>query len=132
MIVVDASMAISWLIEDDSSRETESTLDFATSKGSFVPGNFYSEITHALLKAERHGRIDDGIAASALDMILSIRFTTEFPIQHVVLNLARAHGLTAYDASYLAVALQRGLPLATKDTHLRNIAQKLNLAWNIS
>ena len=37
--------------------------------------------------------------------------------------LARAHGLTAYDAAYLELALRTGLPLATLDTRLGSAAR---------
>jgi len=36
-----------------------------------------------------------------------------------VAELARQLDLTAYDASYLALAARRGLPLATADDRLR-------------
>ena len=40
------------------------------------------------------------------------------------LHLARRHKLSAYDASYLELALRRGLPLATLDENLRKAATK--------
>ena len=40
----------------------------------------------------------------------------------VVLELARAHGLTVYDASYLALAARERLPLASSDDRLRAAA----------
>ena len=39
-----------------------------------------------------------------------------------LLDLARRHDLTAYDASYLEVARRRGLPLVTLDRRLRSAA----------
>ena len=41
-----------------------------------------------------------------------------------VLPLARQYGLTVYDASYLNLALQRGLPLASLDNDLRKATEK--------
>ena len=35
-----------------------------------------------------------------------------------VLDLARSERLSAYDASYLELAMRRGVPLATKDDDL--------------
>lgn len=37
-------------------------------------------------------------------------------------RLARAHGLTTYDASYLEVAVRLGIPLATLDRTLAKAA----------
>ena len=39
-----------------------------------------------------------------------------------MLNLARARGLSAYDAAYLELALRRGLPIATLDNKLKAAA----------
>jgi len=38
------------------------------------------------------------------------------------INLARQHGLTEYDATYLELALREGLPLATLDSKLEAAA----------
>jgi predicted nucleic acid-binding protein len=43
-------------------------------------------------------------------------------------SLCRKHGLTAYDAAYLEIALRGGLGLATLDDDLRRAA----LAENVS
>jgi len=40
------------------------------------------------------------------------------------LQLARRYGLSAYDASYLELALRAGLPLATLDGDLVQVARK--------
>ena len=40
-----------------------------------------------------------------------------------ILDLAMARGLTAYDAAYLALARERGLPLATLDESLARAAR---------
>jgi predicted nucleic acid-binding protein len=39
------------------------------------------------------------------------------------LRLARRHGLSSYDASYLELALRNGLPLATLDERLGKAAR---------
>ena len=45
-----------------------------------------------------------------------------------LLELARRHGLTVYDAAYLEVAFRRGLPLATLDRRLREAAEAIGVA----
>ena len=45
-----------------------------------------------------------------------------------VLALAMAHGLTAYDAAYLALAQERDLPLATLDQKLAAAARREDVA----
>ncbi len=44
-----------------------------------------------------------------------------------VLALARAHGLSAYDAAYLELAMREGLPLATEDAALRAAARRVGV-----
>ena len=45
------------------------------------------------------------------------------PEEAVVLKLARTHGLSVYDASYLELALREALPLATLDAQLTAAAR---------
>ena len=40
-----------------------------------------------------------------------------------LLALARAHDLSSYDASYLDLAMKKGLPLATLDKKLKRAAK---------
>jgi predicted nucleic acid-binding protein len=42
--------------------------------------------------------------------------------------LARAQGLTTYDATYLELAIRRGLPLVTKDEALIAAAARTGVA----
>jgi predicted nucleic acid-binding protein len=44
-----------------------------------------------------------------------------------LLGLARAHHLSSYDASYLELAMRKGLPLATLDDKLRKAAVHTNV-----
>ena len=41
---------------------------------------------------------------------------------HHILALARSHRLTAYDASYLALAIREGCPLVSLDRRLNEAA----------
>jgi len=62
-----------------------------------------------------------------LDLSIS---TNELTLEHalqVVVNLAREQGLTAYDASYLDLAMREGLPLATQDDDLRAAAARVGV-----
>jgi predicted nucleic acid-binding protein len=42
-------------------------------------------------------------------------------------GLAQEHGLSAYDASYLDLAIELGLPLATLDRDLREAAMRVGV-----
>jgi predicted nucleic acid-binding protein len=45
-----------------------------------------------------------------------------------VLDLARSESLSAYDASYLELAMRRGVPLATKDDDLAKAASRVGVS----
>ena len=45
----------------------------------------------------------------------------------IVLDLARNQRLSAYDASYLELAMRRGVPLATKDGDLVKAARRMGV-----
>lgn len=83
-----------------------------------VPPIWPFEIAGALLKAERRHRIEAGHADGFRHMISQWRIEIEaarIDIMPQLLALARAHNLNAYDASYLDLAMRRGLPLAALD-----------------
>ncbi|MFH1935430.1 MAG: type II toxin-antitoxin system VapC family toxin [Pseudomonadota bacterium] len=42
-------------------------------------------------------------------------------------GLSGEHGLSSYNASYLDLAMKKGLPLATQDKKLRKAAVKMNV-----
>jgi len=49
------------------------------------------------------------------------------PSWPAVVQMAREHGLSAYDASYLQVAQALGVPLATLDERLAEVTETLGL-----
>jgi len=45
-----------------------------------------------------------------------------------ILSLARKHGISTYDASYLDLAMRSGLPVATRDAALAKAAKICKVA----
>jgi predicted nucleic acid-binding protein len=69
------------------------------------------------------------------DTALFLRNLTRLPIvvdrapeEVAVLTLARRHGLTVHDASYLELAERHAAPLATLDATLAQAAQRENIS----
>ena len=91
--------------------------------GAVVPGIWWYELRNALVVNERRGRIDaKGVRATLADLEeMRIALDADHD-DRVVLDLARRHGLSVYDAVYLEVAMRRGLPLASLDLRLRQAA----------
>lgn len=125
--VLDASATFPWLFEDEASPEADGLLDLVAEQGAAVPSLWYLECANGLAMAERRGRIDGEGIARAIGLLhrLPLEVDDAPPSRALdgALALARTHGLTAYDAAYLELALRRGLPLATDDGPLRAVAK---------
>ena len=82
------------------------------------------EIRNILIVSERRRRIEPDDADTFLDDLgrLPIRVQWESGSSRVM-ALARKHGLTAYDAAYLDLALRLAVPLATLDRALARAAK---------
>ena len=93
------------------------------------PVVFRHELRNLLLLAERRNRVSPLEIDEALIMLATLPIVERGPgADHDILNLARKHGLTAYDAAYLALALTEGLPLATLDKKLIAAARVENIS----
>lgn len=121
--VPDASVAAAWLLPDEEAALADLALERLAGETACVPVLFWYELRNVLLTAERRGRIDEHYADVAMARIrrLPIRCPGE-PEDHLILALARSHRLTAYDASYLALAIREGCPLASLDRRLNDAA----------
>ncbi|WP_157270862.1 type II toxin-antitoxin system VapC family toxin [Azohydromonas aeria] len=118
--VVDASVAAAWLLPDEATGYTDAALAATADGEVWVPALWLLEIGNLLLTAQRRRRIDAAkrteLAAAAA--ALRLRIDRE-PVGLVELDaLAARHGLTAYDAAYLELALRRKVALATLDEAL--------------
>ena len=127
-LVLDASLALAWAFEDEGNAYTDAVLESLAKVKVFVPTIWPLEVGNALLVAERRGRLNqaDTVQFLALLWQLPIMVEVERPEQMLgeTLALAREHGLSTYDATYLLLAMRRGFPLATTDEALRLAATR--------
>jgi predicted nucleic acid-binding protein len=129
MIVVDASTIISWVLDDENSGAANAVMEHLVREGAIAPGNFWTEVVHALARAERRGRTDPTGADLMLAEIETLPIEIHSPEPRALLALSRSYQLTGYDASYLGLALQSHLPLATVDATLSAAAKAAKCAW---
>lgn len=129
MIVIDASVALAWVLQEREHPDVAATLEYVSEHGAYVPGNFHSEVANGLLQAERRKHLTDTDVTEVFGNILALPITVELAEPRVIVSNARAHGLTCYDASYLALAMQMHLPLATADATLGAAARAAKCAW---
>ena len=129
-IVLDASMALAWLIERADRTEAalaQQAFGEVSASGARVPALWYSEVANTLLVFERAKRLTEQASASYLSDLALMAITLDdlSPAlqQSRVLDLGRMHKLTAYDATYLELAMRRVATLATFDRKLAHAAR---------
>ncbi|MGH3357995.1 MAG: type II toxin-antitoxin system VapC family toxin [Nocardioidaceae bacterium] len=119
--VLDASSALR-LVFDDEDAGSRHVVEAWFRRGidAVVPGLFLEDTTNALVTAVRRGRIDEHAARDHLVRLtrLPIGVATRAPSPATLMDLALRHGLTAYDAAYLELAITLDAPLVTHDTAL--------------
>jgi predicted nucleic acid-binding protein len=131
MLVVDASIALTWCFEDEVTEATEAIGTRIDSEGAIVPDLWRLEIGNALLSAERRGRLKRSDVEERLELLMALPITidgdTASRAWTDTLLLARAERLTLYDAAYLELAIRRDVELATLDRELRRAARKMGV-----
>jgi predicted nucleic acid-binding protein len=125
--VIDASVTLPWFFPDEATPFTEGLLDALGMQPLWAPALWVLECTNVLQSAQRRRRIDANRRAqiaSELDQ-LPVRVDHQ-PLDFMTIDrLAAAHGLSAYDAAYLELALRRSLTLVSLDARLIGAAQVL-------
>lgn len=119
-VVLDASIAMAWCFEDEANATADAVLEGLSGEDAVVPSLWQLEVANVLLAAEGHGRITEAQAERFVGLLeqLPIRVEDEPTDMARVLGIGRRHGLSSYDACYLALAERLGVPLATLDAQL--------------
>ena len=122
-LVTDASAVMAWLFDDEESDAADAALELIVEVGAVVPQVWHLETRNTLLTAERRGRISAERSDECLNALRELPIQTdESPRLEVAFQLARAHGLSYYDALYLELAQRQGASLATLDVELATAA----------
>ena len=122
-IVVDASVATDWLLDDEFDPTAASALSRLKEEGAIVPQLWLFEVRNALLTAERRGRISGEETRERLEGLSELPINTDAePDLDIALGLARTYRLSFYDALYLELAKRRNCALATLDQNLGQAA----------
>jgi predicted nucleic acid-binding protein len=123
LCVVDCSFAMTWVFDDERSAIADALLARLERQDSIVvPAVLWAlEVRNVLRTAVRRRRLSATAAEDRRQLLMKLpRLTVAAPagLGDDVDALMRAHDLTSYDATYLAVAIELGLPLATTDVDL--------------
>jgi predicted nucleic acid-binding protein len=119
-VVIDASIGVAFAWDEPASREVAARLSALRSEGHrlLVPSVFWLEVMNVL---GRRYRVEAPELLEALVELEAVGLETvelDRPMLLLALDAVVRHGLTAYDASYLAVAEVADARLLTGDTEL--------------
>jgi len=126
-LVIDASVTAAWCFEEEQTKYARQILKRSKEIEFYVPALWPFEMTNVLLVNERRKRISSADTVRFVALLQELDIQVDRPPSSLqpfdaTLLLARAHGLSAYDAAYLELALRKGLPLATLNIRLRAAA----------
>ncbi|WP_271065750.1 type II toxin-antitoxin system VapC family toxin [Caulobacter sp. NIBR1757] len=128
MLVVDSSIVLSWLLGDEASAITDALADDVHRTGAIGPAHLRAEVANVLVMLERRRRISSAAVIASLsdfeDMAIQFEPGLDAATTRAVVQLARAEGLTVYDASYLELALRLDAELFTLDKDLVAAARR--------
>lgn len=129
--VLDNSVTMRWFFGDGKPRElayARSVLDAMKRGNAFVPVTWGLEVANVIAKAEAKALVTEARSEAFLQILgeigLEVDSATFAHALSATLQLARRYKLSAYDASYLELALRLGVPLATLDQDLLKAATK--------
>jgi predicted nucleic acid-binding protein len=130
--VLDGSVTLAWGFTDENEDYATALLGKMPDLQAFVPNLWPLEVANALLVGERRGRTTPADVAHFLALLgtfpIAVDDETVAKAWVETMHLARACTLSAYDASYLELAMRLGLPLATLDNKLKTAANVVGVS----
>jgi predicted nucleic acid-binding protein len=129
--VLDNSVMMRWFFGDGKPQQLAfagTVLDAMKQDGAFVPVTWGLEVANVIARAEAKGLVTEARSGAFLEMLqgvdIEVDTATFARALSDTLQLARRYKLSAYDASYLELALRLGMPLTTLDEDLLKAAKK--------
>ncbi len=125
--VVDASIVLTWCFLDEEAQKAEKISErIALGDRPAVTAFWRHEGLNALLVGERRRRLTNELIQAFIKDLEQLPAEIDTPaagtVFHSTKDLCRKHGLTAYDAAYLELAMRHRIALATADDALERAA----------
>lgn len=123
-------MALSFVLADEYDSDVEHVLTSVSQSGALVPAVWAFEVFNGLRSAERRGRITDAGVTHAVRGLERLPIEQDRrPLDGVsLISLARRLDLSVYDASYVWLAMEANLPLASRDQTLTRAASAVGIS----
>ncbi|MCD4763314.1 MAG: type II toxin-antitoxin system VapC family toxin [Desulfobacterales bacterium] len=130
--VIDNSVVMTWCFKDEANQYADSILDSLEGFTAVVPSIWPLEVGNVLLVAERKKRLSEADSTRFIALLSELPITVDQePAERMIREifvLAREHKLSTYDASYLDLAMKKGIPIATLDKRLLTAAKRSNVS----
>jgi predicted nucleic acid-binding protein len=127
--VLDNTVTMAWCFTEEATEFTEALLGRLSNlhDNAIVPALWLYEVVNVTELAVRKGRVTEEKALAFLESLADLPIEIENPTRAQMFVSVRAlvgqHKLTAYDASYLELAIRHRLPIASSDNALTNAAR---------
>ena len=128
--VVDNSVVMSWCFKDETNNYADTVLDMLIESTAVVPSIWPLEVVNVLIVAERKKRLSESDSIRFLTLLSQLPIVVEYErpdMMKELLALARSNNLSSYDASYLDLAMRKGVPIATLDNKLIEAARRIDV-----
>jgi len=129
--VLDNSVTMRWLFNDGSHSDqtyAKYVLHLIEDGNVIVPDVWYLEVANVIARAESKFGLTEARSSAFFHVLQQMNIQVDQETaRHALgdtLQLARRYNLSAYDASYLELALRKGLPVATLDDALLKALKK--------
>lgn len=122
-VVVDASVALKWIFDDEDAVAQAVALRDDAIEGRFglmAPSLWLYEVANGLVSAERRGRLDTRAGRDGLTHFMALGIELVDPEPTTTYEKAVAYGVSAYDAAYVALAETLETSLWSGDRSLCN------------
>lgn len=129
--VLNGAVTLAWYFMDEADAYADIVLESLAETEAVVPAHWALETANALLTSERRGLSTEDQATTWVRLLrgfpIRIDEETAARVSDDTLSIARIHSLAPCDASYLELAIRRGLPLATLDAKVKAAAQAVGV-----
>lgn len=119
--VVDASVAVKWLVAEEFSDEAAGLLEDGSTLA--APALIFAEAANALWALRRRGDIAPADMTAAVDALKAAPLAVPFAMPQLAAAAARLAAdidHPVYDCFYLALAIQTGYPVVTADVRFHD------------
>jgi predicted nucleic acid-binding protein len=124
--VLDCSVTMAWYFKDEADPYARAVRKSLSKAVAVVPSLWPLEVANVLILGERRGRSTPAEAGKWLHYLglLPIRIDDETAARawSEILHVARSYGVSAYDATYIELAIRLGLTFASIDDKLKQAA----------